>query len=148
MGGLGSLADAELETARGTVLCIEDHPVNMALIEGLLMSFPDVTVLKAATGLQGVRVALAERPDLILLDMNLPDIGGLEVVRMLSEEISMQRLAVVLVTADSFSINVVKAMSLGARDYWMKPLTIDKLRKDLPRALRHAQADRARSARH
>ena len=39
-------------------------------------------------------------------------------------------------------------MSLGARDYWMKPLTIDKLRKNLPRALRHAQANRARSARH
>ena len=131
--------------ARGTVLCIEDHPVNMALIEHLLAHFAGVTLLKAASGREGVQVALAERPDLILLDMTLPDISGLEVMRLLCEEISRLRLTVVLTTADSFSIDVIKAMSLGAREYWMKPLTIEKLRKDLPRALSRAQADRARN---
>ena len=46
-----------------------------------------------------------------------------------------------------FSMEVVKAMSLGAREYWMKPLSLEKLRKDLPRALRRAQADRERAER-
>lgn len=146
MDGLESPSNSELDAVCGTVLCIEDHPINMAWIEGLLKSFPGVRVLKAVTGREGVQVALAEKPDLILLDMNLPDIGGLEVVRSLCEEISLRRIAVVLVTSDSFSIEVVKAMSLGARDYWVKPLTIEKLRKDLPRALARAQADRARAA--
>ena len=132
--------------AHGTVLCIEDHPVNMALNEALLAAFEGVTVLKATNGRDGVRVALAQSPDLILLDMHLPDIGGVEVVRLLCEELSSRRLSLVLVTADSFSMDVVKAMSLGAREYWMKPLTIQKLRKDLPRALSRAQADRVRSA--
>lgn len=144
--GLEPPSNSELDAVCGTVLCIEDHPINMAWIEGLLKSFPGVRVLKAVTGRDGVQVALAEKPDLILLDMNLPDIGGLEVVRLLCEEISLRRIAVVLVTSDSFSIEVVKAMSLGARDYWVKPLTIEKLRKDLPRALARAQADRARAA--
>ncbi len=85
-------------------------------------------------------------PDLILLDMHLPDISGLEVVRALSEEISQQRLAIVLLTADNFSIDVVKAMSLGARDYWIKPLTLAKLQTTLGRTLERIRADRARHA--
>ncbi|MEP7296010.1 MAG: response regulator [Burkholderiales bacterium] len=140
-------ADSEFDDVRGTVLCIEDNPLNMLIIENLLKRFPGVTVSQAMTGCEGVRRALAEAPDLILLDMNLPDIDGLEVVRQLCDQISTQHLSVVLVTADSFSINVVKAMSLGAREYWVKPLSIDRLRKDLPRALRRAQAGRGRSER-
>jgi len=118
----------------------------MALNEAMLGAFEGVTVLKATNGRDGVRIALEQSPDLILLDMHLPDIGGVEVVRLLCEELSSRRLSLVLVTADSFSMDVVKAMSLGAREYWMKPLTIQKLRKDLPRALSRAQADRVRSA--
>jgi len=146
VNGLEPPSDSGLDAVCGTVLCIEDHPMHMAWIEELLKDFPGIRMLKAATGRDGVQVALAEKPDLILLDMYLPDIGGLEVVRELCEEIAVRRVAVILVTADSFSIEVIKAMSLGARDYWMKPLTMDKLRKDLPRALARAQADRARSA--
>jgi CheY-like chemotaxis protein len=144
-----SLDDTDLDAAtpllRGSVLCIEDHPVNMALIEALLAQFAGVTLLKATSGHEGVQLALAAQPDLILLDMWLPDISGVEVVRLLCDEISRQRLTVVLVTADSFSMDVVKAMTLGAREYWMKPLTLDKLQRDLPRVLQRAQADRARS---
>ena len=106
-----------------TVLCVEDHPVNMALVEAILSVYPRIRLLKASTGRDGVRLAQSESPDVILLDMRLPDIGGLEVVRALSEQISKQRLRIVLLTADSFSIDVVKAMSLGATAYWRKPLT-------------------------
>ena len=144
--GLGPHSDSGSDAVCGTVLCIEDHPLHMSWIEELLKHFPGIRLLKAMTGRDGVQLALAEKPDLILLDMYLPDIGGLEVVRMLCEEIAVRRVAVILVTADSFSIEVIKAMSLGARDYWVKPLTMDKLRKDLPRALARAQADRVRAA--
>jgi len=107
------------------VLYIEDHPVNMALVESILEAYPLIRFLKASTGREGVRLAQSETPDVVLLDMRLPDIGGLEVVRALSEQISRQRLRVVLLTADSFSIDVVKAMSRGATAYWRKPLTVD-----------------------
>jgi len=127
---------------RGTVLCIEDHPVNMHLVETMLSAYPQVKLLKALNGRDGVRLALAERPDLVLLDMRLPDIGGLEVVRALSELISRHGLRVVLLTADSFSIDVIKAMSLGAHEYWPKPLSFDKVATDLPRLLHDARRAR------
>ena len=99
----------------GTVLCIEDQLFNMTLVEEMLSAFPGIKFLKAFNGRDGVRLAQAERPDLVLLDMRLPDIGGLEVVRALSEQISQRKLRIVLPTGDSFSIDVVKAMSLKAR---------------------------------
>ena len=80
----------------------------------------------------------------MVLDMRLPDIGGLEVVRELSELISQQQLRVVLLTGESFSMDVVKAMSLGAHDYWPKPLTAERARDGVTRALADVAARRAR----
>lgn len=130
--------------APGIVLCIEDHPVSMELVESLLAHFPGITLIKAATGREGVQLALEQRPDVVLLDMNLPDIGGLEVVRALNEPIAQRRFRVILLTADDFSIDVVKAMSLGAHAYWHKPLTAARVQAELPRALQGARADRER----
>jgi CheY-like chemotaxis protein len=128
----------------GTILCIEDHPVSMALVETQLSYFPGLTLIKASTGAEGVRLAHELQPNLILLDMHLPDISGLEVVRALNESIAKGRLRVILLTADSFSIDVVKAMSLGANAYWHKPLTLERLEVELPRALQAARHERQR----
>lgn len=133
-------------TPGGSVLCIEDQPINMDLVESMLADLPGVRLLKAFTGREGVRIAKAERPDLVLLDMRLPDIGGLEVVRELSELISQRKLRVVLLTGESFSMDVVKAMSLGAHDYWPKPLTPERVQGGVTRALAEVAAARARAA--
>lgn len=123
----------------GTLLCVEDNELNMALIEGLVADLPGVTLLKATTGAEGVRLAKAHAPDLVLLDMNLPDINGLQVVRDLNVEIAAG-LKVVLLTALDFSTEVVKAMSLGAREYWVKPVDGRKLREGIARLLRRGPA--------
>lgn len=130
----------------GSVLCIEDQPLNMELIEAMLAELPNVRVLKAFTGRDGVRIAQTERPDLVLLDMRLPDISGLEVVRELSELISQRKLRVILLTGESFSMDVVKAMSLGAHDYWPKPLNAERVMGGVTRALGEVAAARARAA--
>ena len=120
---------------QGKVLYIEDNPINMDLIETALSMYPGITLVKAHNGMEGIRLARAEKPDFVLLDMHLPDIGGLEVVRALNEEIASGKLRVTLLTADTLSMDIVKAMSLGAYDYWLKPLSITKLEQGLKRAL-------------
>jgi len=120
---------------RGKLLCIEDNPINMAFVEALVGDLEGVSLIKATTGNEGVRLARAERPDLVLLDMHLPDLGGLEVVRILNVEIA-SGLKVVILTADSFSMDVIKAMSLGACEYWVKPIDGRRLRDGVTRYLR------------
>ena len=124
-----------LRDVKGKVLYIEDNPINMDLIETALSAFPGVELIKATTGTEGIRLARSEAPDFVLLDMHLPDIGGLEVVRALNEEIASGKLRVTLLTADTLSMDIVKAMSLGAFDYWLKPLSMAKFETELVRAL-------------
>ena len=129
---------------RGKVLYIEDNPINMDLIETALSMYPGVTLVKAQTGMEGIRLARSEKPDFVLLDMHLPDIGGLEVVRALNEEIYRHKLRIALLTGDALSMDIVKAMSLGAYDYWIKPLRRDKLDLALRRALNRNPAEQAK----
>lgn len=126
----------------GSVLCIEDDPISRELVEALLAAFPQVDLRLAIDGRSGIRAALASMPDLILLDMHLPDISGLEVVRALSQHIAEGRCQVILLTVDKLTIDIVKAMSLGAREYWLKPLSSERLQGDLPRVLRAWRAER------
>jgi len=125
----------ELPPPGGTVLCIEDDPFHMEVVEAVLARFDGIRMIKAYNGRDGVMLAQTEHPDVVLLDMNLPDITGLDVVRELSLLISQRDLRIVLLTADSFSIDVVKALSLGAHDYWTKPMDAEHVRTSLPRLL-------------
>ena len=134
--------EAPRRDIRGSVLCIEDDPVSRELVEALLAAFPTVELRLAADGRSGIRSALNAMPDVILLDMQLPDIGGLEVVRALNLHIAEGKLQVILLTGDKLTIDIVKAMSLGAREYWLKPLSRDRLQGDLPRVLDTLRAER------
>ena len=130
--------DAPHLEPHGSVLCIEDDPVSRQLVEALLEPFPAITLRQASSGRDGIRAALDAMPDLILLDMNMPDLDGVAVVRALSPRIADGSCQVVLLTSETFTIDVIKAMSLGAREYWLKPLTRDRLRGDLQRILHAA----------
>lgn len=120
---------------QGTVLYIEDDPVNFEIVAAVLSVHPDVRLIHAMTGHDGVRLARSEHPHALLLDMHLPDISGVEVVRLLSEDIADRRFRVILLTADKLNIDVLKAMSLGAFAYLMKPVDIRPLEVALRRAL-------------
>ena len=121
----------------GKVVYIEDAPMFVELVKALLTPHRGVVVIHAATGQEGVQLVRSERPDYVLLDMHLPDMSGLEVVRMLSEDIASRRLHVAILTADTLSIDVIKAMSLGASEYLVKPVSPKALEKSLRRALAH-----------
>ena len=114
---------------------VEDEPVSFAVVESLLSSHPDVQLIRAQTGDEGIRLARNEHPNAILLDMHLPDMSGIEVVRRLSEDISAGSFRVVLLTGDRLNIDVLKAMSLGAFEYLVKPVSRQMLEVALKRAL-------------
>lgn len=125
----------------GTVLYIEDNPTNVVLVEGLMARYPNVQLLHAPTGEAGVAEVRRARPDFVLLDMHLPDISGLEVVRRLNEDIALRGLRVTILTGDRLTMDIIKAMSLGAWEYWPKPLDARVLASGLQRALSGRQAD-------
>jgi CheY-like chemotaxis protein len=131
-GGHGAPLPAVLQ---GAVLYIEDEPTSFAVVEAVLSVHPGLRLTRAPTGDDGVRLARAERPDAILLDMHLPDMSGTEVVRRLSEDIAAGAFRVILLTADKLNIDVLKAMSLGAFEYLVKPVNAAALEGALGRAL-------------
>jgi two-component system cell cycle response regulator DivK len=134
------------EDPHGTVLYIEDQEINLLLVEAqLAATLPNVKLIKAGTGTEGVQKVRSEHPDLVLLDMHLPDMGGLEVVRALTLEIS-GGLKVALLTADHLSIDILKAMSLGAYEYWVKPISASQLEKGVRRGLAVASSQRPPNA--
>ncbi|MBE7420024.1 MAG: response regulator [Ideonella sp.] len=130
---------------RGKVLYIEDDETNVVLVRALLARHPGIEVLHAATGRDGIAMVRYERPDFVLLDMNLPDISGLEVVRELNIDITARGLKVNILTGDALSMDILKAMSLGAYEYWLKPLDLKLFEDGLRRALTGRKPDPKRS---
>jgi DNA-binding response OmpR family regulator len=127
----------------GKVLYIEDVHVNVVLVRAMLSRHPGVSLIHSETGAEGIRLVRSERPDFVLLDMNLPDMSGLEVVRELNVDITERGLRVNILTAHTLSMDMIKAMSLGAYEYWIKPLDLQVFEDGLRRALTGRRADPA-----
>jgi PAS domain S-box-containing protein len=107
---------------RGTVLYVEDNPINALIISELIARRPDLTLHIAPDGTSGVRQAQALRPDLILLDMQLPDFDGHEVLRRLRADPATEQIPVIAVSANAMPDDIQRALRAGMQDYWTKPL--------------------------
>lgn len=107
------------------VLYIEDDPVNFTLVERILEFRPAVKLLHARSGESGVELAMAHRPKLILLDLNLPDIHGSEVLRRLQDAPETAKVPVVVLSADATPSQIERLLTAGARNYLTKPFDID-----------------------
>ncbi|MFN8385281.1 MAG: response regulator [Anaerolineales bacterium] len=111
-----------------TVLYIEDHPDNMTLVRRILQS-ENYTLIEARTGLQGIFFAENEEIDLILLDINLPDIDGYEVARRLraSKKTRLAEIPIIAVTANAMRGDDQKILDSGCNFYIAKPINIQEL---------------------
>ncbi len=115
------------------ILVVDDDPAIRELIcEFLAESATDVT--EAETGQQALEMVASDQPDLVLLDMRLPDIDGLEVLAGIK---SSSEIPVVVITADSSSSRTIRAIQGGAYDYLVKPLEPDTINHVVDRALEH-----------
>ena len=108
------------------MLYIEDNQPNVDLVQDALQFRPGVTLLTAPDGATGIRIARRHRPDLILLDLNLPDLQGDDVLASLTADESTAAIPVVMVSADATQRQIDRLLAAGARDYLTKPLDVKR----------------------
>jgi CheY-like chemotaxis protein len=107
------------------VLYIEDDLVNFTLVERILEFRPALKLLHASRGETGVGLAQIHHPKLILLDLNLPDMHGSEVIQKLQSDPSTAQVPVVVLSADATPSQIERLLAAGARNYLTKPFDID-----------------------
>jgi len=105
-----------------TVLYIEDNPVNALIIGELMARRSDLALHVAADGASGVSQARTLQPDLILLDMQLPDFDGYEVLRRLRDQPQTAAIPCIALSANAMPDDIERALRSGVSDYWTKPL--------------------------
>ena len=127
----------------GLVLYIEDNEVNVMLVEQMLLACPGVRFVHAVDGQSGLAKAKALQPDLILLDMSMPDMSGLDVLARLRQDPATQGLRVVVLSASAMQADIDSACAAGALDYWTKPLDLARFLENLGKTLKAGVAQRA-----
>jgi CheY-like chemotaxis protein len=106
---------------RGTVLYIEDNPANVRLVERLLEQRPGVRLISADRGQLGLALAREHRPNLILLDLHLPDIGGSAVLRAIHQDPLLRQTPVIVLSGDTDPDLPTRMLAGGAQAYLLKP---------------------------
>jgi signal transduction histidine kinase/CheY-like chemotaxis protein len=121
-----------------TLLYVEDNPANLKLIEQLIARRPDIDLLSARDGSLGIRLARVNQPDVILMDINLPGISGIEALRILHEDPSTSHIPVVALSANAMPRDIEKGLQAGFFRYLTKPIRVDEFMHTLESALEFA----------
>ena len=124
---------------RDCILIIEDNPLNMKLFRDLLRA-QGYQVLEARDGLAGLDLARAESPDLILLDIHLPDVSGLDVAVKLKADRRTRDIPILVVTASLLPEAEQSALSSGCDGFLRKPIAISEFRATIASLLQHKGA--------
>jgi two-component system cell cycle response regulator DivK len=119
------------------ILYIEDNTANRLLVKRILMA-EDHVVLEAENGVQGIRVAQAESPDLILVDINMPDMDGYEVTARLRQIPALGKVPIVALTANVLRGDRERSLQAGCDGYIQKPLDVDMLPSQVEALLRQS----------
>jgi len=123
---VAEMVDAATAGRSSRILYIEDNPSNFKLVERVLTRRPNIELLTAMDGQQGLDMAREESPDLILLDLHLPDIHGSEVMRRIQDDPATGETPVVIISADVTSNQVQELLNSGAMAYLTKPLDVQE----------------------
>ncbi len=113
-------------SGRRCILYVEDLVANVKLVEQILKRRPDVTLIPSMLGELALDLAREHQPDLVLLDLHLPDIGGAEVLRRLRDEPTTREIPVVVLSADATARQLQRLFAAGADGYLTKPIAIDE----------------------
>ena len=122
-----------------TLLYVEDNPANLRLVEQLIARHPDIRLLTAVNGNSGIEIARQARPEVILMDLNLPDINGFEVLKILREDPATAHIPVIAVSANAMQLDIERGVKAGFFRYITKPIKVDEFMAALDVALEFAE---------
>ena len=122
LDGPAARADDPRRQRKGQLLYIEDNAVNALLVEELVRTIPGMALATETTGLAGVQRAARLRPDLVLVDMQLPDFDGFEVLRRLRSQTETATIPCIALSANAMPEDIARALGAGFEDYWTKPI--------------------------
>jgi PAS domain S-box-containing protein len=133
--------DAQLHT----LLYVEDNPANLMLVEDLIARRSDIRLLSARDGARGIDIARAARPDVLLMDINLPGIGGIKALRILAADPVTAHIPVVALSANAIPRDIEKGLEAGFFRYLTKPIKVNEFMDTLDVALKFAKTESSRA---
>ena len=122
-----------------TLLYVEDNPANLMLVEQIVEGHPHVRMLSARDGHLGIALARAHLPDVILMDINLPGISGIQALKILREDPATARIPVLALSANAMPRDIVRGLEAGFFCYLTKPIKVNEFMEALNMALELAE---------
>jgi PAS domain S-box-containing protein len=143
------IAQAQAQAQHGaplrTLLYVEDNPANLKLIEQLIARRPDIRLLSARDGNTGIQLAQENRPALILMDINLPGISGIEALQILRVDPTTAHIPVIALSANAMPRDIEKGLLAGFFRYLTKPIKIHEFMETLEAALKVGEQEAVQS---
>ncbi len=137
-----TLAPTEVRAEQGsplhTLLYVEDNPANLKLVEQLIARRPELRLLTATDGILGITLARVNLPEVILMDINLPGISGIEAMKILRDDPLTAHIPVVAISANAMPGDIKKGLDAGFYRYLTKPINVNEFTDALNAALAHA----------
>jgi len=143
----GHIMPAELEAqtqgnaALRTLLYVEDNPANLMLVEQIIEGHPQVRMLSARDGNLGIALARAHLPEVILMDINLPGISGIQALKILSNDPATAHIPVIALSANAMHRDIEKGLEAGFFRYLTKPIKINEFMNALDDALKFSEKE-------
>jgi CheY-like chemotaxis protein len=122
-----------------TLLYVEDNPANLALVEQLIARRSDIRLLTAVNGILGIEIARAARPEVILMDINLPGISGIDALKILREDPATAHIPIVALSANAMPRDIKKGLEAGFFYYLTKPIKVNEFMDTIDVALEFAK---------
>ena len=130
------LSPKNLEDSRQRILLyVEDNPANLLLVEQIIEGMPNLNMLSARDGNHGVALARAHHPDVILMDINLPGINGIEAMNILRKDQTTKHIPIIALSANAMLRDIEKGLEAGFFRYLTKPIKINEFMNALDKAL-------------
>jgi signal transduction histidine kinase/ActR/RegA family two-component response regulator len=122
-----------------TLLYVEDNPANLELVEQLIARRPDLRLLSAADGRMGIEYARACLPEVILMDINLPGVSGIEAMKILRADATTAHIPIIALSANAVPRDIERGLEAGFFNYITKPIVVGRFMEALDSALAHAK---------